>query len=50
MTRILTILLLTFRLTALGQSCDAINGKVINYIDKKGLRQGIGKLHEKNIS
>lgn len=49
MTTILTILLLTFRLTALGQSCDTINGKVINYIDTKGLRQGYWEFTRKNI-
>lgn len=49
MTGILTILLLTLSLTAIGQTCDTINGKVINCIDTSGLKQGYWEITRKKI-
>jgi hypothetical protein len=49
MTNILTILLLTISLTTFGQTCDTINGEVINCVDTNGLRQGHWELTKKKI-
>ncbi len=49
MTGILTIFLLTLSLTALGQTCDTINGKVINCIDTNRLKQGYWELARKKV-
>jgi len=49
MTNILTILLLTISLTTYGQTCDTIDGKLINCTDTAGLRQGYWELTKKKI-
>lgn len=49
MTNILTIFLLTISLTTFGQTCDTINGKLINCVDSNGLRQGQWELTKKKI-
>src|SRR5690554_6509362 len=49
MANILIILLLTFSLSTLGQTCDTINGKLINCADAIGLRQGHWELTKKKI-
>ena len=49
MTKILTILLLTISLTNYGQTCDTIDGELINCTDTAGLRQGYWELTKKKI-
>jgi hypothetical protein len=47
MIRFLTTYLLILSLPAFGQSCDSLDGKVINCVDSKGLKQGLW-IYKKN--
>lgn len=49
MTNILTILLLIISLTTYGQTCDTIDGNLINCTDTAGLRQGYWEVTKKKI-